>query len=124
MYLKKRLTPETRKEILPTLLTHYPRLKDQIVCDFCGDDNTEFVYGAVRSSTGMKRKCWRWCACEACSESIEKNDWGSIMRRALPTATRLMELAIGSKVPEALAVAAVMKAFETFLQDVDVGYDV
>ena len=88
-YVKKPLTPEVMMEVLPTLLQHKPRMKDSVICDFCGGDDPIYVYSSERMSTGVVRPCWRWCACKICSTAIDQDNWQFIEDRLEPLVTQM-----------------------------------
>lgn len=52
-----------------------------MICDFCAAFHPTHVYAAARMSTGLRRECWRWAACERCYIAIEALDWAALRER-------------------------------------------
>jgi len=59
-------------------------------CDFCGDPNPMYVYGANRMSNGLNRQCWRWCACWTCANHVDNADWDDILAKIVIKLRRML----------------------------------
>lgn len=80
------------------------------VCDFCGGNPITWVYSSRVMSTGEHKPCWRWTACDPCIEAIDKNDWDTLMSRAVAR----LEPILGP-VPTLVLQAAVAAALNDFV---------
>lgn len=89
-YLKKRLDDESKDWMRVNLSVRDKKLSAEPVCDFCGDPHPIFVYGSHRMATGETQQCWRWCACQICSDAIDKEDWDTLQARALRRLNEMM----------------------------------
>lgn len=83
VYLKKRLDEEGVDSMRVNLAMRKLKLSAEPVCDFCGDPQPTFVYASYKMSTGETAQCWRWCACEACSQAIDSDDFVTVETRML-----------------------------------------
>lgn len=58
-----------------------PKMAKSMICDFCAAFEPTHVYAAKRMSTGLRRECWRWAACQECYEAIESLAWDTLRER-------------------------------------------
>lgn len=82
-YIKKLLTPEILDGIRINLAGIAVKMGAEPVCDFCGTENPVTVYAAHRMSTGVKRSCWRWCACSVCDDLLTENKYDLLLDRMM-----------------------------------------
>lgn len=110
-YMKKRLDDEGVDNMRINLSVRELKLSAEPVCDFCGDPTPIYAYASYRMSTGETTQCWRWTACQICSDAIDREDFRIIEARAL---RRLQSLLPPLTKGSSLVLSAVRLAMEEF----------
>lgn len=87
-YLKKQITEEDMDTMRAWLVVHALKKKvpSEPVCDFCGSRSPKWLYGSTRMSDNDSQllnispdiQCWRWTACDICSQFIDTERWGEV----------------------------------------------
>lgn len=80
-YRKKALMEADIDEMRITLSVRQKKISSEPKCDFCGDDQPIFAYASRRMESGIIVDCWRWCACEDCSVSLDRRDWEAVLSK-------------------------------------------
>lgn len=110
-YVKKRLDEEGTDTMRINLAMREKKLSAEPVCDFCGDPVPVFVYASTKMATGEIEQCWRWCACQVCSDAVDIDDWPVVEARLLHRLTGMLPTIVkGSP----LILSAVRMALEEF----------
>jgi len=112
-YLKKQLSPFDEALLQATVLAHFPRLADHPVCDFCGNDDPEWIYAASRSSIGKTEQVWRWMACATCDNFIGQGRWTELEVRVEAALENLLT-GRNVNIPKSSYRAWVKKSLEEF----------
>lgn len=114
MYLKTELTNEMRDSMRISLSVQPKKIASEPVCDFCGDPHPVVVYRASKMSTGQLTPCWRWCACEACEEAVDRDDWKYIRKKVEARLLVVFGHMMPTKPPKSLVSEAVRKSLDQF----------
>lgn len=85
-YLHAPIDPDMRRQMIANLakLPRHLRFrgKSNLQCDFCSNDDPQWVFAANRLTSGEPRKCWRWLACNECRDLIAANNWDGLYERS------------------------------------------
>ncbi len=93
-YAKTILTDDILDDMRINLSAQPNKLSAEPVCDFCGDDSPVCVYHASRTSTGREavgaEVIYRWCACQACEQAVDTDDWYYLENRLVKVLATLL----------------------------------
>ena len=88
-YLKVKLDDSRVDTMRISLSVQAVKLSSEPVCDFCGHSVPVWVYGSRRMSTGEFVDCWRWTACQECSNMVDADEWEKVEKRTAGALQRL-----------------------------------
>jgi hypothetical protein len=80
-YLKVKIDDSRRDDMRINLSAEKRKLSPEPVCDFCGAPDPVWIYGSRKMSTGEFTDCWRWTACQECSDMVDANQWDKVEKK-------------------------------------------
>jgi hypothetical protein len=91
-YVKKRLSPRDLDNMRIDLSVQEKKLSPEPHCDFCGDPHPVFVYAASQTTAGEDVKCWRWAACQDCSNLIDTETFEGVEEKIAQWLVKKLDL--------------------------------